>query len=79
MLGDSLMDSPTPTPTPTDSIPPMGSTLLGHVELAILLNAVDVLLQGPTVLVPKPPPSPVDLVRVRSLLVQQLDSPEVQA
>ena len=73
------MDSPTPTPTPTDSIPLMGSTLLGHVELAILLNAVDVLLQGPTVLVPKPPPSPVDLVRVRSLLVQQLDSPEVQA
>jgi hypothetical protein len=34
----------------------------------------------PTVLVPvRPAPSHADLVRVRSLLVQQLDSPEMQA
>jgi hypothetical protein len=34
----------------------------------------------PTVLVPvRPAPSHADLVRVRSLLVQQLDAPEMQA
>ena len=67
------------TPPPDDP-PLMGFTPLGPVEIRILLDMVDAAMGPPTVLVPvRPAPSHADLVRVRSLLVQQLDSPEVQA